>query len=313
MTECINGENTSVCSICLNVLHNVNIAVLHCSHKFHADCIMLCSLYQTNRTCPLCRDNMISDESLTPTEFYNKYKNDKAKLIERFMNFTAEQINNDKILLYDKNGHYLPEYLSLLLISKPGVDLSIKNEDEYFIEIAFSCHYSNAYKLEFIKQLKIKQQFHLLQNDQFYCKYPLIHLTKEQVINKLGGFYKVVVDTDVSYMNKVLFVVIDNKIVKLVSMLQFENNSNMKDMFSNSISPENNLYEIYLSNEQNATIDDWISIYDKFVNDFGNIWGIMSMNFDSIEKPPALNEQTDSSSSETEYITTSSDDDSETS
>ena len=61
-------KSTSMCTICLEPLEE-NCKVLSCNHKFHMHCIY--QWYNTKKSCPVCRKNIVS---LNGNSRYSVYK-----------------------------------------------------------------------------------------------------------------------------------------------------------------------------------------------------------------------------------------------
>lgn len=55
MTSESNQNNN--CSICYDLMEDVNVSTTHCGHKFHTSCLINASL--TNTTCPYCHNSLI--------------------------------------------------------------------------------------------------------------------------------------------------------------------------------------------------------------------------------------------------------------
>ena len=66
---------TSVCTICLEPLTD-NYKVLSCNHKFHMNCIT--QWYNTKKSCPVCRKNIVSLNDNSRYSVYN-YPNNRSR------------------------------------------------------------------------------------------------------------------------------------------------------------------------------------------------------------------------------------------
>ena len=121
------------CCCCLDDLTDIDTSITKCGHRMHTSCLIKWVSSGRNKTCPLCRSNMIEDDDdetnppssihqISPSTIMNELNPVVTTILNHIVNIT-----NDHIPINETNEHRTSRPRSIVhtLIRNPDILNSI--------------------------------------------------------------------------------------------------------------------------------------------------------------------------------------------